>query len=113
MIAPARGEVWLADLNPTRGREQTGKRPVLVISEDLFNSGPAELAVVLPITSTLRPIPSHVRLTPPQGGLKNESAVLCEAIRSISKDRLIQRWGVVSASNMQRIEDVLRILLRL
>jgi mRNA interferase MazF len=111
--SPARGEVWLADLHPTRGREQAGRRPVLVVSEDVFNAGPADLVIVLPITSTLRPIPSHVRLQSPEGGLKTESAVLCEAIRSISKDRLLSRWGTIGAERMKRIEDVLRILLRL
>jgi mRNA interferase MazF len=113
MTAPSRGEVWLADLDPTRGHEQAGRRPVLVISEDLFNSGPADLVIVLPITSTLRLIPSHLRLTPPEGGIKIESAVLCEAVRSISKGRLVRRWGAVSHGKMERIEDVLRILMRL
>lgn len=113
MIAPVRGEVWLADLNPTQGREQAGRRPVLVLSEDLFNRGPAELVIVLPITSRLRGIPSHVPLTPPEGGLKVQSAVLCEAVRSISKRRLVQRWGIVGAPRMKSIEDALRILLRL
>jgi len=42
---PARGEIWLVDLNPTRGHEQAGKRPALVVSVDLFNFGPAELVV--------------------------------------------------------------------
>jgi mRNA interferase MazF len=113
VTAPARGEVWLADLNPTRGREQAGRRPVLVVSEDLFNQGPADLVIVLPITSTLRPIPSHLRISPPEGGLRVQSAVLCEAIRSISGDRLVSRWGRVSPGTMERVEDVLRILLRL
>lgn len=113
MTAPLRGEVWLADLDPTRGHEQAGRRPVLVLSDDIFNKGPAGLVIVLPLTSTLRSIPSHVRLSPPEGGLKNESAALCEAVRSISKDRLLRRWGAVSPPSMRRIEDVLRILLRL
>ena len=113
MIGPARGEIWLAGLHPTRGHEQAGRRPVLVISEDVFNSGPADLVIVLPLTSTVRPIPSHIRLIPPEGGLKTKSAVLCEAIRSISKDRLAERWGAVTAAKMQEIEDVLRILMRL
>lgn len=108
-----RGEVWLADLDPTRGHEQAGKRPVLILSETAFNRGPADLVVVLPITSTLRPIPSHVRLKPPEGGLKNESAVLCEAIRSISKQRLVRRWGAVSPATLAVVEDIVRILLRL
>lgn len=113
MTSPERGEVWLADLNPIRGHEQAGRRPVLVVSEDIFNRGPAGLVIVLPMTSTLRAIPSHVAVSPPEGGLKHETAILCEAIRSISTDRLIQRWGPVAAPTLARIEDRLRILLRL
>jgi len=111
--APARGEIWLADLDPTRGREQAGRRPVLVVSEDLLNQGPAELVIVLPLTSTLRGIPSHVVIAPPEGGLNAESAVLCEAVRSVSRSRLAKRWGAVSSQTMEHVEDVLRILLRL
>jgi mRNA interferase MazF len=110
---PARGEIWLADLDPTRGHEQAGRRPVLVVSEDLFNRGPADLVIVLPVTSTVRPIPSHVRLSPPEGGLKRASAVLCDAIRSISKQRLVRRSGGVAPATMGLVEDALRILLRL
>lgn len=113
MTSPARGEIWLADLSPTRGHEQAGRWPVLVVSEDLFNSGPAGLAIVLPITSTLRDVPTHVRVAPPEGGVKGTSAVLCEAVRSISGERLIARWGRVGPETMAAIEDRLRILLRL
>jgi mRNA interferase MazF len=49
---PNRGEIWLADLNPTRGHEQAGARPVLIISTDPFNYGPAGLVFVLPLTKT-------------------------------------------------------------
>jgi mRNA interferase MazF len=113
VILPGRGEVWLAGLDPVRGHEQAGTRPVLIISEDLFNRGPAGLVIALPITSRLRPIPSHVRLTPPEGGLSVESAVLCEAVRSLSRERLVKRFGSVTGRTMAEIEDRLRILLRL
>lgn len=113
MSQPARGEVWLAELNPVRGHEQAGRRPVLVVSEDLFNRGPAGLVIVLPLTSTLRPIPSRVRLSAPEGGLKIDSDVLCDAIRSISKERLVVRWGTVRPETMEDVADRLRILLRL
>jgi len=113
MSAPARGEVWLADLNPTRGHEQAGRRPVLVVSEDLFNRGPAGLAIVLPMTSAVRNVPTHVPIDPPEGGVRNRSAVLCEGVRSVSAERLIDRWGAVSPSTMAAVEDRLRILLRL
>jgi mRNA interferase MazF len=111
--APGRGEVWLADLNPTRGHEQAGRRPVLVVSEDLFNRGPAGLVIVLPMTSILRGIPTHVPIAPPEGGVKNPSAVLCEAVRSVSIERLVTRWGSVHVRTMAAVEDRLRILLRL
>ncbi len=110
---PQRGEIWLADLDPTKGREQAGKRPVLVISVSAFNHSKAELVVILPITSTLRGIPWHVHLAAPEGGLKNESDIMCEAIRSVSKARLVKRWGSVNPHTMAEIEDRLRILLNL
>ncbi len=113
MRSPLRGEVWFADLNPTRGREQQGCRPVLVVSHDVFNGGPAELAVILPLTSRLRKIRSHVRVDPPEGGLKSQSSVMCEAIRSVSKERLIRRFGCLEEATMSKVDDVLSILLDL
>jgi mRNA interferase MazF len=110
---PARGEIWLADLDPTRGREQAGRRPVLVVSDDVYNRGPAGLVVVLPITSTLRSVALHIRLQPPEGGLKVASRVLCDAIRSVSTERLQRRWGIVSGGTMEAVEERLRTLLRL
>jgi mRNA interferase MazF len=112
-MSVGRGEIWLADLNSTRGREQAGKRPVAVVSEDSLNSGPAGLVIVLPLTSTIRAIPSHIVVAPPEGGLTVRSAVICEAIRSISTGRLVERWGRLSERSLSRVEDVLRILLRL
>jgi mRNA interferase MazF len=111
--AAVRGEIWLADLNPVRGHEQAGRRPVLVVSVDPFNQSRADLVVVIPITSTLRGIPFHVPVQPPEGGLTNTSALLCEAVRSISKDRLISRWGSVLPATMATVEDRLRVLMGL
>ena len=69
--------------------------------------------IVLPLTARIRPIPSHVHVAPPEGGLRVKSAVLCEAIRSVSKQRLVHRWGAVRPATMDLVEDTLRILLRL
>ena len=103
----------MVNLAPTVGHEQTGRRPAVVISEDVFNSGPAGLVILLPITSRVRSIPSQVPLSPPDGGLDRESAVLCEAIRSVSHHRLVRRLGPVSGARLRLVEDTLRILLRL
>ena len=113
MTPPGRGDVWLADLSPVQGHEQAGRRPALVVSDDLFNRSRAGLVIVLPITSALRPIPSRVEIAPPEGGLKVRSAVLCEGVRSISTERLVRRWGSVSHRTMTAVEIVLRYLMRL
>jgi mRNA interferase MazF len=113
MVRPARGEVWLADLDPVRGHEQAGRRPVLVVSENAYNRGPAELAIVLPLTSRLRSIAIHVQVHPPEGGLRVESRILCDAVRSVSLERFGPRLGAVSAATMEAVEEKLRILMRL
>lgn len=111
--APRRGDVWLVDLDPTRGHEQTGRRPALVVSVDLFNSGPADLVVIAPITSRGRGILWHVGLVPPDGGVRVQSFIMCEAVRSIAKERFVQRWGSVSTPVLAEVERRLRILLAL
>lgn len=113
MIDPSRGEIWLADLGTTRGHEQAGQRPVLVFSVDALNSGPAGLVIVLPLTSTIRSVPAHIVVSPPEGGLRRSSAILCDAIRSVTKDCLISCWGIVSAATMTRVELAVRFLLGL
>ena len=113
MTAPKRGEIWLVNPDPTQGREQAGKRPAPVVSADLLNSSPAELVIVLPITSKDRGIRSHVRIEPPEGGLKAISFARCEDVRSVSVSRLMKRWGQVSRPTMTDVEDRLRILMEL
>ena len=109
----ARGEVWLADLNPVRGHEQAGTRPCLVVSVDLFNQGSAGLVVVVPITSKDKSIPFHVAVNPPDGGLKVKSFIKCEDVRSISVERLDKRLGALSTQSFADVEDRLRILMGL
>ena len=113
MPHPARGEIWGVVLSPVLGHEQGGHRPALVVSVDAFNAGPAELVVVLPLTSKAKGIPFHIEVQPPEGGLKQASYIKCEDVRSISRERLRERWGTVSSKTLLEIEDRLRILLNL
>ena len=107
-----RGEVWLADLNPTRGREQTGQRPVLIVSADLFNRSPAGLVIAVPLTTRRCGIPTHVEIWPPNGGLRDVSFAMCEQLRALAADRLASRpFGRVSAAVLEAVEDRLRLLL--
>ncbi|MGI8544879.1 MAG: type II toxin-antitoxin system PemK/MazF family toxin [Aridibacter sp.] len=108
-----RSEIWMADLSPTIGREQAGTRPVLVISSDYFNQGFANLVYAVPITSKDKNIRSHVAVMPPEGGLILPSFIMCEAMRSISKQRLMKRLDVIASDTMLEVEDNLKILLEL
>jgi mRNA interferase MazF len=111
---PIRGEIWLADLNPTPGPEQAGHRPVLIVSTNAFNHGPADLVFVLPLTRMDRGVPIHIAIEPPEGGLTVRSFILCDAFRSIAKERLSGRpWGAVTVQTMRKVEEILRILLDL
>lgn len=103
MNKPARGEVWFADLRPARGHEQDGDRPVLVVSADKFNDGPAGLVIVCPITRTDRRIPSRVHVPAGHGGIKQEGWIICEQIRSISKDRLRRLCGTVDSKILSEV----------
>jgi len=87
----------------------------VVISSNRFNHGPAGLTFVVPTTTRARAraIPSHVTVDPPEGGLRARSYVKCEDMRSISTERLLERWGWLTAGTMAQIEDRLRILLEL
>jgi mRNA interferase MazF len=113
MKTPLRGEVWRLDFDPTRGHEQSGLRPALVVSVDGFNQSPADLLVVLPITSKDKAIRSHVAVAASEGGLNVRSFIKCEEPRTVSKQRLSRRLGVVTASTMAEVELRLRWLLGL
>ena len=110
-MAPRRGELWFANLNPTQGREQAGHRPVLILSDNRFNTSGAELVIVLPVTSRPRTYPSRVAIVPPDGGVKTASYIICEQIRTISVARLGKRIGAVNPKTMAGVESVVRMLL--
>lgn len=109
-----RGEVWLADLNSSRRHEQTGQRPVLVVSADPFHQSPAGLVIAVPFTTRRRGLPTHLEVRPPDGGLREVSFAMCDQLRALATDRLAARpFGSVSPSVMRAVEDRLRLLLDL
>jgi mRNA interferase MazF len=110
---PNRGDVWSVSFDPTVGREQAGTRPALVVSVDKFNHGPADLVVVLPITSHDKKQPIHVPVRAPEAGLSTLSFIKCDDIRSVSKQRLKKFYGTVSPRTMAEVELRIRILLDL
>lgn len=107
-----RGEVWMASLDPVRGSEQAGTRPVIVLQADSLNSF-LRTAVVVPCTSNLRwaEFAHCVRLAAGEGGLTNESAVLSHQLRVIDAARLVRCMGALSPSAMRKIETSLLVTL--
>jgi len=112
-VSPKRCEVWYADLEPVRGHEQGGRRPVLVISVDEFNAGLAELVIAAPLTTRRRALASRVPVEPPEGGVTRTSDIRCEDLRSLSRGRFGSRLGEVSDATMGRVEEILRTLMGL
>src|SRR5262245_10015011 len=115
MDDPIRGEIWLADMGTGRGKEEVGKRPVIGVIDDAVNAGLAGLVMTVPLTSKVaksKNIPAHIRVDPPEGGLKTPSVILCDQLRTISKDRLGKApWGAVSDATLAEVEKALRVLL--
>ena len=108
-----RGEVWKGNLDPVQGHEQAGTRPLLIVSDELFNRSRAELVIVVPITTKSKRVMHHVEVQPPEGGLRHRSFIKCEDIRSTDVHRLAERMGEVSDATMAAVERRLRRLLRL
>jgi mRNA interferase MazF len=106
------GEVWFVDLDPTRGREQAGRRPALVVSVDQLGTGPSELAIVVPLTTTVRPNPLYVAVEPPEGGVRATSHAMPEMVRAVSRDRLVERWGMVRDATLEQVLQRVRLLVR-
>lgn len=104
-----RGEVWLIDLNPVIGHEQSGVRPALIVSDDMFNHSLAEMVIVVPITSRNKGIPTHIELKSDFLNLK--SYIKTEDVRSVSIKRLIKKIGRVEEKIMYSVEERLKLLL--
>ncbi|MCL2515815.1 MAG: type II toxin-antitoxin system PemK/MazF family toxin [Microbacteriaceae bacterium] len=93
-LAP--GVVAWAALEPVRGREQGGHRPVLVVASAGYLDAVTTLVIALPITTTDRGWPNHVRVIGP-AGLERPSWIMTEQPRTLSRDRLTGVAGMVSS----------------
>ena len=103
-MKPMYFDIYWANLNPTVGREQSGHRPVLVISNDIENQ--MDIITVIPITSRKKGrkiYPNEVLIH-----LKNKEAILlCHQIRTISKNRLDKKMVMLDERLRSKVVDVL------
>ena len=90
-----RGEICFVDLNPIKGREQAGQRPVLVLSIDEINSLPLVITVIVGTKgeNISRDYPTNVRVLPEESGLPAETVFLCFQIRSLASQPVSRKAG--------------------
>lgn len=110
-----RGELYQVDWNPSRGSEQAGIRPALVIQTDIGNQVTAYgVTIVLSVSSKLKGYPAMVQVEPSEeNGLTVTSEINTGQIMTVAKDRLIRRLGQISAGDMKKVEQKLSYILGL
>ncbi len=110
-MAPQRGDIYFVDLDPTAGREQSGVRPVVVLSVDAINRLPLVVTVVAGTRGTRvdRDYTTNVRVAPEDSGLPYETVFLGFQIRSIDPIRMAgPPAGRLADTAMARLEQVVR-----
>ncbi|MCI5714759.1 MAG: type II toxin-antitoxin system PemK/MazF family toxin [Firmicutes bacterium] len=107
-----RGELYYADLSPVVGSEQGGIRPVLVVQNDIGNKySPTIIAAAVTSQINKARIPTHIELSASEFGLKKDSVVLLEQLRTLDKKRLKEKIGTLTFNKMKMVDSALLISL--
>lgn len=106
------GEIWFANLNPSKGNEQSGLRPVVILSGNLMNQH-LNILIVAPLTTKIKRYKGNPVMKPSKtNGLKSESELLVFHIRSISKERLFNKVGSIDPAELigtiKTLNDILK-----
>ncbi|HEX5223382.1 MAG TPA: type II toxin-antitoxin system PemK/MazF family toxin [Verrucomicrobiae bacterium] len=115
-MAIQRGDIYLVNLNPVQGREQAGRRPVLVLSADPINRLPLVITVVIGTKgeNVARDYPTNVRIPSSESGLPMETVFLCFQLRSLDPTRFEGApAGKISGASLSRVEGAVRYCLGL
>jgi mRNA interferase MazF len=107
------GDIWLAQLDPTVGHEQGGRRPAVVVSSNGLHSLPINMIVVVPLTGHDRGLVTQPRISSEGSGLSRASFARPEDMRAIDAERLQRRLGKISNSELAEIRKVMRYFLDL
>ena len=109
-----RGDLFWVNLDPTRGSEQAGARPVLIIQNDVGNEF-APTTIVAPLTtkSFSKEYPANVNLPKGAGGLPSHSTILCSQIRTLDKTRLEKKIGSLPGPYLEKVNLAIKASLGL
>lgn len=112
-----RGDVFWADLVPRSGSEQSGRRPVVIVSHDGFNQVTAwHSIIVVPLSTSpmqRRRGPTAVLLPKGTAGLPQESVALCHQVTTLDRVKLTDRIGELPTASLKRVSEGLRAALAL
>jgi mRNA interferase MazF len=105
-------DIWYANLNPGKGSEQLGFRPVVIISGNLLNQY-LPVVITCPLTTKIKNYKGNIVLEPnDENGLSEKSEIMVFHIRSVSKDRLVKKIGRISEEQLKQLkagmDDILR-----
>ncbi len=109
---PHQGDVYWADPDPTRGREQAKARPFVIVSVDQLNQTNLGLSLAVPLTRTDFANALHLAIPASEGGLKEAGFAMPEQLRAISHERLSRRLGGLRPTTLEELLKRCRILLR-
>ena len=106
-----RGDMFYADLSPVVGSEQGGIKPVVIIQNDLGNKySPTVIAAAITSQTNKTKLPTHIEIQGNTKGLKNDSVILTEQIRTIDKSRLKEKIGHIDDIKiMNKINNALGV----
>jgi mRNA interferase MazF len=114
IIYPQRGEIYLVNFDPTIGSEIRKTRPALILQNDVSNQySPITIVAALTSQFTEPLYPTEVLIKVPEGGLQVDSVALLNQIRSVDKQRLIKRLGVLESVTMEQVDRAIQISLGL
>lgn len=97
-------DIWLADLNPVKGSEQRGIRPVVIISGNAMNDN-LNIAIICPLSSKIKQYAGCIVLQKDeQNGLSDDSEIITFQVRTIAQERLIKKLGQISEKELVNIK---------
>lgn len=91
------GDIILVDFGEQLGSEQCGKRPALVIQNDIGNKFSPTVIICGITSANKKKLPTHVDVYPDETGLEKHSVILAEQVRTISKNRIVKKCGSVNS----------------
>ena len=109
-----RGDIFYVDLNPTKGSEQAGRRPVIVIQNNVGNEMSPTI-IIAPLTTKKfsKEYPTNVHLKKGTANLKEDSVILLSQIRTIDKKRLERKIGSLFEEILAKMDEAIKISLGL